>query len=240
MNFKAFHESLRGSKEWRVAGEAPKFFMGEVEDIERLPDCDRKFPRLPYSRCVFEMRDSGLSSFILALADARGPHEDSVVLGVFAAMKDPQGTVLFNGKALPIATVRVRHSDDCVNTKINEVLLQHELISEESATNQTLNFVAWLARFLAVVNCVNVKTELVAQRKPHVAGAPRADYSYHVLVLRRRSASNLLGGSHAPPRLHLRRGHIKHRRTGDFWWQPCVVGRSSDGVVEKEYDGSYL
>lgn len=94
--------------------------------------------------------------------------------------------------------------------------------------------------FLQVLNCVNVKTlEMPApkftNRQRALKGKPPI-YAYKVLVLRPSAArKETLGGTHASPAIHLRRGHIKHRKTGDFWWQPCVVGDRSRGVVVKDY-----
>ena len=42
-------------------------------------------------------------------------------------------------------------------------------------------------------------------------------------------------GSHASPRQHLRRGHIRRLESGNIWVNSCVVGDSSKGVIEKQY-----
>ena len=45
------------------------------------------------------------------------------------------------------------------------------------------------------------------------------------------------GGSHASPRLHLRRGHIREYKQGCFTWvSSCVVGSVDLGVVAKDYE----
>jgi len=44
------------------------------------------------------------------------------------------------------------------------------------------------------------------------------------------------GGTHASPRQHLRRGHIRTYQSGKkVWVTSCVVGRSDNGVVDKTY-----
>lgn len=44
------------------------------------------------------------------------------------------------------------------------------------------------------------------------------------------------GGSHASPRQHLRRGHIRrHPTAGNLWINSCVVGDPSKGVINKSY-----
>lgn len=44
------------------------------------------------------------------------------------------------------------------------------------------------------------------------------------------------GGAHASPRLHDRRGHLRHLRSGkNVWVRPCKVGDASKGVVFHDY-----
>lgn len=48
--------------------------------------------------------------------------------------------------------------------------------------------------------------------------------------------SRNLGGTHSPPRLHLRRGHIREYKPGKYTWvQACVVGRKELGIIHKDY-----
>jgi hypothetical protein len=44
-----------------------------------------------------------------------------------------------------------------------------------------------------------------------------------------------LGGTHASPRVHLRRGHIRRLSTGNIWVNACVVGDKKKGMVTKDY-----
>jgi hypothetical protein len=43
------------------------------------------------------------------------------------------------------------------------------------------------------------------------------------------------GGTHASPRQHLRRGHIRRLPDKNVWVNSCVVGRAEHGVIEKQY-----
>ncbi len=44
------------------------------------------------------------------------------------------------------------------------------------------------------------------------------------------------GGSHASPRQHLRRGHIRrHPTAGNIWVNNCVVGDPAKGIIDKQY-----
>lgn len=42
-------------------------------------------------------------------------------------------------------------------------------------------------------------------------------------------------GSHASPRQHLRRGHIRRLETGNIWVNSCVVGDATIGKIKKDY-----
>ena len=42
-------------------------------------------------------------------------------------------------------------------------------------------------------------------------------------------------GSHASPRVHLRRGHIRKLPTKNVWVNACVVGDKAKGVIQKDY-----
>jgi len=45
-----------------------------------------------------------------------------------------------------------------------------------------------------------------------------------------------LGGTHASPRLHWRRGHVRHFRTGcTTLIRPCLVGAAENGFIHKDY-----
>lgn len=106
------------------------------------------------------------------------------------------------------------------------------------------NLVRWevAASVFNVLQCVNVRTldnpapeKLNAKR---VARGKLPLYSFktlHLHVPNERRQSAHLGGTHASPRLHLRRGHIRRLGEGrSIWVQSCIVG-SGPGVVEKDY-----
>jgi len=49
------------------------------------------------------------------------------------------------------------------------------------------------------------------------------------------SGKKMEGGSHASPRQHLRRGHIRRLESGNIWVNSCVVGDPAKGRIEKSY-----
>lgn len=43
------------------------------------------------------------------------------------------------------------------------------------------------------------------------------------------------GASHASPRQHLRRGHIRRLESGNVWVNSCIVGDPAKGIIKKSY-----
>jgi hypothetical protein len=62
-------------------------------------------------------------------------------------------------------------------------------------------------------------------------------FTYKVLTIgKKKRKSQHLGGTHASPRSHLRRGHYRTSSKGArYWVQPCMVKGETDGFVHKDY-----
>lgn len=93
------------------------------------------------------------------------------------------------------------------------------------------------------VACHNYETEF-ADVEPSMAGNKmrRARgkvplFTYKVLTIGKpKRKSQRLGGTHASPRSHLRRGCYRTSRNGvRHWVQPCMVKGDTDGFVHKDY-----
>lgn len=99
-----------------------------------------------------------------------------------------------------------------------------------------------LTQFVAATRCSNVQTEM--QLPPEKLNRKRAAagkvpfFSYHVLKLEpaRASSSQAGLGSHASPRVHLRRGHVRRLPQKLAWVNACVVGNKALGMVSKDYE----
>lgn len=98
--------------------------------------------------------------------------------------------------------------------------------------------------FLSALNCTNVRrVEHAPDAKLQKARAKRGKqplFSYWTLELdlSRAESSESLGGTHASPRLHLRRGHPRQYAPGKWTWvQPCAVGNKHLGLIHKDYKG---
>ncbi len=98
------------------------------------------------------------------------------------------------------------------------------------------------AIFLSAMNCSNVRqVEHLPDEKLQRARKKRGKlplFSFWTLELDlTKGRSNAHGdGTHASPRVHLRRGHARQYAPGKWTWvQPCAVGSVAAGIVHKEY-----
>lgn len=96
--------------------------------------------------------------------------------------------------------------------------------------------------FLSAINCTNVRrVEHKPDEKLQKARAKRGKkplFSYWTLELEmdRTESASVLGGTHASPRVHLRRGHARKLASGKYTWvQSCVVGNKDLGMIHKDY-----
>ena len=95
----------------------------------------------------------------------------------------------------------------------------------------------------SVINCANVTTAEVsapaALNKKRQEKGKQPFFSYTVLQLsdeRREAGKGGASGSHASPRMHLRRGHLRRLESKVVWVRPAMVNAGSNtGVVLKDY-----
>jgi len=66
-------------------------------------------------------------------------------------------------------------------------------------------------------------------------------YEWRTVVIEpAKPRSESQGGTHASPRLHDRRGHLRRLQSGkNVWVKPCKVGSPSNGIVFKDYQISH-
>lgn len=106
-----------------------------------------------------------------------------------------------------------------------------------------MDLICILLRFLTALNCCNVRrTEHKPDTALQKARAKRGKqplFSYWTLDIdldHAQTDRESMGGTHASPRLHLRRGHARQYAEGKYCWvQPHVVGNKKLGMVHKDY-----
>lgn len=117
----------------------------------------------------------------------------------------------------------------------------------EALPHSELTFYAVVVKtvitFMKIVSCMNVapKKEEFPKKlnKKRIAKGLLPSYDRHILIIHGKagSANDALGGVHASPRLHFRRGHIRQYVDGKrVWVRECMVGKDSLGYVDKIYE----
>jgi hypothetical protein len=214
----------------RLAESAVCFDFGEASALANISPAG--FVRLPYPTIWAEFYPVVKDDEDLPSAETRWragvlAHEsdDGLVIEAFAFF-------LLNGEWVMLSTSRLTRSglgkDDWESV---------EWRPETTAGEYPMGVVL---RACAVMKCTNVQ---LLENKPSALKRMRAAkkrlpiFSTWTLHMRPDAKQGrALGGTHAPPRVHLRRGHIRQYRSGlTTWVQPCVVGRKDLGVVHKDY-----
>ena len=131
-----------------------------------------------------------------------------------------------------------RHMTDLHWGRADDIPAQQHL--EEYAREAFGYEIRAITQACAALACTNVTTEILRPNREARAARPASTlFDYHVLVLdpsRVREPGEDRGGTHASPRTHLRRGHIRrHPTAGRIWVNQCVVAPTSIGTVNKDY-----
>lgn len=102
---------------------------------------------------------------------------------------------------------------------------------------------AIVSRFLSALNCSNVKR--IEQAPPAALNKARvrrgkqplfSTWTLSINIPNERQEGAAMGGTHASPRVHLRRGHARQYKPGMWTWvQACAVGSKEIGMVHKDY-----
>jgi hypothetical protein len=116
-----------------------------------------------------------------------------------------------------------------------------ETIKEDEA-QMILGFVsAWLASLnrRGEAYVPSVAKTFTNQRK--IAQGKTPTYDWHTVAIEPAQAKReSQGGTHASPRAHDRRGHLRRLRSGKIVWvRDCRVGNAALGAVFKDYEVKY-
>ena len=155
--------------------------------------------------------------------------------------KFPPGFGFFNPKSCNLNEEK-RTINGFYSNTILELYDQREKdLKEQEIKNIIDTGFNTLLEFCSIVNCENItKEKLESPAKINKKREQKGKlplYSYHYLKLKNdKYTPNELGGNHASPRAHLRRGHIRHLPSGkSIWVRHAFVGNNNEGFVEKKY-----
>lgn len=211
---------------------------GAFFDVGRLPS--PAVIRLPYPSIVCEFDatadDGSLSPFVFLAVEEDG----GSITGFVAAVHYLEGWIPIPAYDRFIS-MDEKHLIHTNRTWWGRAFEEHEKEKMNRIADPLLSK-GWTALFslIEILECSNVRTERVEVPAPLAKKRARRgepSFTYHVLTIPGGSDGHEgRSGSHASPRQHLRRGHIR-RLANDrkIWINACVVGSAKNGVVEKDY-----
>lgn len=231
LNCREFHDpaEVRNDigKKLKTFESAMCFDMGSYENAIGIKIPSQSI-RLPFKSCWFEYNIES--------------EKKTIGILLYEAADWLEGFVFVKHKNLYNSTwcydYKIRTKDIGIDGPIGV----SDCVSDDFAQSAINNDFAMVRYFLFAINCNNV---LAKENKPdeklQKARAKRGKkplFSYWTLELTdsKSEQGQNLGGSHASPRLHLRRGHPRQFKPGEWTWvQPCVVGNKKLGMVHKDY-----
>lgn len=217
---------------------AVKFDLGNNETVNRMFDVSRReFFEIPAPICLFQVTQKMDLHFFLAKRDCGGTvwrrYGRQLNDGFAWFQEDIELFIDPDGKT--IITKRVSTGDVLTNGDIGvENLNESEL--------WTVYRYIEIAASIEVFSCSNVVTiehkppKMINDKRKKKGKAPF--FSYRTLHVTGDSSAKESSskGTHASPRLHLRRGHIRKLPDGRrVWVTSCLVGDKTKGFAAHDY-----
>ena len=235
------------SQEFTDCIAAVKFDLGEIDNITSMFDIShQEFFRLPAPLCLFQVSQGIDIHFFLA------QEKDSFVLwkrfgkqmndGFRWTQEDLEIGIPFGNATQVMARKISTGQDSDVIERLNQWAVAN---GPDDSDVWTVRWCLLLAASIEVFSCSNVF--LVDNPPPKFINAKRAEkgkvpfFSFktlHIQTERREAKGAISTGTHASPRLHLRRGHIRRlppdgvRR---IWIVATLVGDKKKGLALHDY-----
>jgi len=194
------------------------------ERLDLLTTC-----KPPFSKCVFAFRSRTTSGV-------------DFVMAILVSGDDPEIGINFSG-ARKIATKNkftiTTGFKYCVDA---DGVVTSSLDTDpnwESIGNAMLGFISiWYESLLENQNAYIPTAKDPAVNRRRIAKGKKPLYDWRtVIVSPKKSQSASLGGTHASPRLHDRRGHLRKYKSGKTGWvKACKVGNAALGTVFHDYE----
>lgn len=184
--------------------------------------------RPPFGRCFVALRGpskSHASYDVLAVVVGDDPHKGIVIdmwKGPTNVMPRKIPTMLYTIEGNRIMYGPTEENDP---------------VSEEEALFVLAVLIKWYHSMMATKTAYKpfLRRTFTNQRK--IAAGKQPSYDWRTVVIDGKSIKcEHKGGTHASPRLHDRRGHLRRLPDGRIVWvRPCKVGDASKGIVFHDY-----
>lgn len=201
--------------------------------IGEMIDLDLSRARLPYENTCIHFIDNiaGWDSFICAKNYVNSAGQEGVSASVFEMRRSKEGDGAHQSNVCKFIILRNGGHDvidgEALHTR------------QEVVTRCT----SWLLFFLTLLNHPDQRLSdhepsAKLNRRRAAKGKPPL-VSYKTLTVMKPhviTGAASLGGTHASPKIHTRRGYFRHLRSGkEVWISPCIVGDKSQGIHLKDY-----
>lgn len=111
-------------------------------------------------------------------------------------------------------------------------------ISEEEARMMLGVIAAWYRSLMSSCEAYRPEVAPTFTNRRKIAQGKKPSYDWHTVIIEpQKPKSESLGGTHASPRLHDRRGHLRKYKSGKTGWvKACKVGNAALGTVFHDYE----
>lgn len=219
-----------------------KIDLGDIRDLDTMVNMVGKesndiIPNPPFEKCFFECK---IGTSYWGVFVEKDINKDFFDIEICAF--DKQGLLIIPAK-FRTGNCFLKENEEYKNAYdvLYDGIVEEEL--REYALYILERGVCRVLASLSIIACSNVelkdntKYNKTIRRGKVKNGLPLYTYkTLHIKTNKPASKSESLGGTHASPRVHLRRGHIRKLPNGNTTWvQSCVVGTKDNGIVEKDY-----
>lgn len=232
-----------------IISNAVKFYIGHWSSLFDLTSrANGMFCKPPYPITLLQgdANDAGDASIWLVVDDG-----DGVEVVMCSTMSPPEWTmepikVRLDGYML-VDGGKLNAQKISVIDMMSGEAFGYESFMSSSRYDQAKSFVKMNLNVFALMECLscsnieyidNPAPRFINEKRMKKGKAPFYTYkTLHIKIGDNENAQTVPGsGSHASPRMHLRRGHVRTLSDGrKIWVQHCIVGSKDDGIVEKDY-----
>lgn len=201
-------------------------------DTDFFPPVKLEYIKLPFSRVYYEFKSSDFSYNDVFHAKQL---ESSIVIDQF--LRYENGHIYPTGLQVTIA----KTMDGYVVTANGVSGFTDKLLTiDTEVCVRIANKLLACNKILACSNIIYIDNPApVKLNKKRTKKGKQPLFSYktlHIKISENAVNKNHQGGTHASPRVHLRRGHVRTLDNGkSVWVQPCMVGSKEFGMVHKDY-----
>lgn len=186
------------------------------------------FSRPPFPKCAVVWRGSSTTykEFSMHMIVAGDDPEEGIVI---SATRCPPG-------ARPVTSPLIVYALDEGQVKYGPV--DEGVTIDPKEAHMILGFVsAWYGSMSQRCNAYVPSVAQTFTNRRKIAAGKVPSYDWHTVVIEAvEPKAEPKGGTHASPRLHDRRGHLRRLRSGkNVWVKSCKVGDASKGAVFKDY-----